>query len=225
MGAQSLKGAIRVRACRRWHRPPASPILNRDDVHVWRVPLDVTRVLVAELVPFLSDEEKARAKQILREEAGRQFVAAHGALKRIPSRYLDERPDQIRLVTDVRGKPHLASHADAPALCFSLSHSGEFALCAVTKGRGVGVDIERVRPVSAWREIAARYLSKRERDALCSLSNDRALDAFFQIWTGKEAYSKAPGQGVSQFWTQFSVSLTPRGRPTAGRARATRAGR
>jgi 4'-phosphopantetheinyl transferase len=209
MGAQSPAGAIRVRASRRWRRPPASPILNRDEVHVWRIPLRVAQDIVTDLAPLLSGEEEARAKQILDEEAGRRFVTSHGALRSILARYLDERPEQIRLVTDARGKPHLTSRADTPTLCFSLSHSGELALCAVTRGRDVGVDIERIRPVSAWREIAARYFSQHEREALCSLSDDRSLDAFFQGWTHKEAYSKALGQGVSQCWTQFSVSLTP----------------
>jgi 4'-phosphopantetheinyl transferase len=209
MGAQSSEATTRVRTCRGWHRPPASLILNHGDVHVWRIPLDVKQDIVVDLMPLLSDEENARAQQILCEEAGRRFVAAHGALRRILSRYLDERPEQIRFVTGAQGKPHLASRADAPTLCFSLSHSGECALVAVTKDRDVGVDIERIRPVSAWCEIAARYFSKREREALWSLSNDRALEAFFQGWTRKEAYSKALGQGVSQLWRQFSVSLTP----------------
>jgi 4'-phosphopantetheinyl transferase len=52
-------------------------------------------------------------------------------------------------------------------------------------------------------------LFKCEREALWSWPNDRALEAFFQGWTRKEAYSKALGQGVSQLWRQFSVSLTP----------------
>jgi 4'-phosphopantetheinyl transferase len=209
MEAQSSEATTRVRACRRWRHPPASLSLNRDDVHVWRILLDVSQDVVADLVPLLCDEENARAKQILCEEAGRRFVVSHGALRRILSRYLGERPGQIRFITDARGKPHLASRADAPTICFSMSHSGEFALCAVAKGRDIGVDIERIRPVSAWREIAARYFSKREHEALCFLSDDRALEAFFQGWTRKEAYSKALGQGISPLWTQFSVSLTP----------------
>jgi 4'-phosphopantetheinyl transferase len=146
---------------------------------------------------------------MLCEEAGRRFIVSHGALKKILGRYLDERPEQVRLVTDARGKPRLASSADAPAIYFNLSHSGEFALCAVTEGRDVGVDVERVRPVSAWREIAARYFSRREREALNAVSPDRTLEAFFQFWTRKEAYSKALGQGVSRRWTRFSVCLTP----------------
>jgi 4'-phosphopantetheinyl transferase len=176
---------------------------------VWCIRLDVSQDIVADLVPLLSHGESARAEQMLCEEAGRRFVVSHGALRAILSRYLDTSPEKIHLVTDQQGKPHLESRAAVPTICFSLSHSGEFALCAVTKGRYVGVDIEWIRPVSAWREIAARYFSKGEQEALCSLSSDRTLEAFFRGWTRKEAYSKALGQGVSQRWTQFSVSLTP----------------
>lgn len=209
MRAQSAEATTWVEGCRHWHRAPASLALGRDDVHVWRVPLDVPRDVVADLVPLLSDEENARARQMLCDTAGRRFIASHGALRRILSRYRHERPEQIRFVTDARGKPHLASLAGAPTLRFSLSHSGESALVAVAEDRDVGVDIERIRPLSAWREIAARYFSKQERAALCALPQDRALDAFFQGWTRKEAYCKALGQGVSQRWRQFNVSLTP----------------
>lgn len=79
----------------------------------------------------------------------------------------------------------------------------------MTKGLDVGVDVEQIRPISVWREIAARYFSRHERKALRAVSPDRALEAFFQGWTRKEAYSKALDQGVSRRWTQFSVSLTP----------------
>jgi 4'-phosphopantetheinyl transferase len=209
MRAQSAEAKIQVQGYRRWHRAPAAPILSRDEVHVWRIPLDVPQCVVADLVLLLSDEENARARRMLCAAARRRFVAAHGALRRILSRYRDERPEQIRFVTDARGKPHLASRAGVPILCFSLSHSGEFALLAVTEGGDVGVDIEQIRPVSAWREVAARYFSRRECEALCALSNDEAPEAFFHGWTRKEAYSKALGHGVSQRWRQFTVSLAP----------------
>ena len=198
-----------MRACPRWHHLLTAPILSRDDVHVWRVPLDVSRDIVAELAALLSEEENARLQRMLCEEAGRRFVVSHGALRKILGLYLDEKPEQIRLVTDAQGKPHLASPADAPTICFNLSHSSEFALCAVTQGRDVGVDIEQIHPISAWREIAARYFSRQEREALHAVSPDETLEAFFQGWTRKEAYSKALGQGVSRRWTQFSVPLTP----------------
>ncbi|MFN2284534.1 MAG: 4'-phosphopantetheinyl transferase family protein [Anaerolineae bacterium] len=187
----------------------AAPILNRDDVHVWRVPLDASRDVVADLADLLSDEETARVERMLCEEAVRRFVVSHGALRKILGHYVNERPEQLRLVTNAQGKPHLASTDGAPTVRFSLSHSSEFALCAVTKGRVVGVDIEQIRPISAWRQITERYFSRQEREVLQDVSPDRALEAFFQGWTRKEAYSKALGEGVSRRWTQFTVSLTP----------------
>jgi len=184
-------------------------MLDGDEVHVWRIRLDRPRRLVADLAQLLSGGERERAEQFLYEEVRRRFVVSHGATRRILSRYLDQRPEEIRFVTGERGKPHLATSAGAPAICFSLSHSGEVALCAVAEGRELGVDVERIHPVSAWREVAARYFSRGEKQVLRSLAEDQASEAFIHGWTGKEAYSKALGEGVSQRWTQFTVSLLP----------------
>jgi 4'-phosphopantetheinyl transferase len=207
MGTHISEGAERLPAC--WHDPPASLALSRDEAHVWRVPLDVPPEIVAGLLRLLSADEQARAERFLAEDASRRFVASHGALRLILARYLEKEPERLRFLVDERGKPHLDLPAGTPALRFSLSHSGDLALCAVADGRDVGVDLERIHPVSAWREIVARYFSPDEQQALRALSGDRALEAFFHGWTRKEAYSKALGDGVSQAWTQFSVSPAP----------------
>lgn len=209
MGVYGAEVADRVRAGRHWRGQPVRMVLGRGDVHVWRVPLDVPAEVVARWLPLLCGDEQARAERILDEDTGRRYVTSHGALRAILGRYLDERPERICFRVDARGKPHLVLPAGAPSLCFSLSHSGELALCAVTDGRDVGVDIERIRAVSACREIAARYFSPNEQLAFRALSGDGALEAFFHGWARKEAYSKALGDGVSQRWTQFSVSLAP----------------
>jgi 4'-phosphopantetheinyl transferase len=206
---QSPGGTALTRPGASRRRPPACLVLTGDDVHVWRIRLDLPQSLVADLASLLSPEESARAEQFLCQEAGRRFIASHGATRRILSRYLDQSPEEIRFVTSGRGKPHVVTAADAPAICFSLSHSGDLALCAVAEGREIGVDVERIRPVSAWREIAGRYFSAGENLALRSLAGDQAGEAFFRGWTRKEAYSKALGDGVSQRWTQFTVSLQP----------------
>lgn len=209
MEVQSSEASAQVQPFSGWRQPPASLDLDRDDVHVWRIPLAAPPRVVADLASLLSPEENARAGQILCEEVGRRFVVSHGATRRILSRYLGERPAEIRFVTGRRGKPHLVTSAGAPAICFSLSHSGEVGLCAVTEGRDIGVDIEHIRPLSAWRRIAARYFSARENQILCSMADDQASEAFFQGWTRKEAHAKASGEGVSQRWTQLTVSLQP----------------
>jgi 4'-phosphopantetheinyl transferase len=161
------------------------------------------------LFPLLSGEEKTRAERFVYEVARNRFIVSHAATRAILSCYLHQRPEEIRFAAGGQGKPHLVTPAGAPTICFSLSHSENVALCAVTEGRDVGVDVEWLRPVSAWRRIADAYFSEAENQALYSLAGDRAHEAFLRGWTRKEAYSKALGEGISQRWKQFTVSLQP----------------
>src|SRR5262249_50978106 len=85
---------------------------------------------------------------------------------------------------------------------------------AVTRGREVGVDLERVRAEVATEEIAARYFSAREVRTLMALPPPLRPDAFFRCWTRKEAYLKATGAGLSLDLNRFDVSLKP-GEPAA----------
>ncbi|MEO0409723.1 MAG: 4'-phosphopantetheinyl transferase superfamily protein, partial [Cyanobacteria bacterium P01_A01_bin.135] len=53
-----------------------------------------------------------------------------------------------------------------------------------------------IRPVSAWERLARRYFSCQERDYLQGLCDAARQRAFLQIWTQKEAYVKATGEGI-----------------------------
>lgn len=78
-----------------------------------------------------------------------------------------------------RGKPFFP---DQPDKCFSLSHSGGYALCALSDGP-VGADIERVRPLRE--RLLDDCLSEGEKAAF-----DGAWPSFFRIWTLKESWVK-----------------------------------
>jgi phosphopantetheinyl transferase len=83
---------------------------------------------------------------------------------------------------------------------FNLSHSGDFALVAVTQGRKVGVDVERIRQGISSHVIAQQYFSKAEVAELQSLPFEQREAAFFTCWTRKEAYIKAQGLGCLYRW-------------------------
>lgn len=74
---------------------------------------------------------------------------------------------------------------DGPAI--SLSHAGDYAVCAVTGGGAIGVDIERIRPLRTLRVL--RLLSLKENAAA---ERDPAM--FFVSWTAREAVIKATGE-------------------------------
>jgi 4'-phosphopantetheinyl transferase len=83
------------------------------------------------------------------------------------------------------------------------------ALVAVAAGREVGVDVEHFRPLPEVQQIAERYFSAREREALANLPEAERPGAFFNIWSCKEAFIKANGQGLTYPWQGFSVQLAP----------------
>lgn len=79
-----------------------------------------------------------------------------------------------------RGKPFFAG---VEGYWFSLSHSGGMALCALSDGGPVGVDIERVHPRREW--LPRKCLSETEL-----ASFDGSWEDFYRLWTLKESWCK-----------------------------------
>ena len=78
---------------------------------------------------------------------------------------------------------------------------------AAQSGTGqIGVDIEWPRTTVAYDQIAARFFSVREQAALAERPEIERRAAFYNIWTRKEAYLKARGDGISAGLDTFCVS-------------------
>jgi 4'-phosphopantetheinyl transferase len=103
------------------------------------------------------------------------------------------------------GKPYLPA---LPDFHFSLSHSGERVLCAVSN-KPVGCDIEA--PGRYDPKIAKRFFHPSESAWLFSLPEDEQPAAFLRLWTCKESYVKALGLGLNQPLDSFAVQLEPVG--------------
>ncbi len=181
--------------------------MNAPTVGVWSVRASEA----ASLRALLSAEERERAARFRFEADADRFAAGRGALRVVLGHWLGLAPEAVRFGSLPNGKPVLAGHAEPQ---FNVSHSGEWALIAVAHGRRVGVDVERVRDDADSGEIARRYFSANEADALGRLSAEAQPEAFFRCWTRKEAYIKARGDGLSFPLDQFDVAFAP-GEPPA----------
>lgn len=95
---------------------------------------------------------------------------------------------EYELSLEPRGKPVLV-HQD---LHFSLSHSGSFAVCALSCSP-IGADVELIKPLRT--QGVLRFLHPDET-AEIQQSEDPAL-AFIRIWTRKESYGKRNGTGIA----------------------------
>lgn len=170
-----------------------SACLADDGIHVWAASLALDGSEYRRLLDTLAADERERARDFVFDHDRRQFVAARGVLRAILGRYLGLAPDRLRFRLGPLGKPALVDHS----LRFSVSHSGDLALFAVSRGSEVGVDLERVRPVADLDRIVERYFSSRERQTFCRFPRDRKEEAFFRGWTRKEAWLKARGEGLA----------------------------
>jgi 4'-phosphopantetheinyl transferase len=94
-------------------------------------------------------------------------------------------------------------------LSFNLSNSGELVLIAAGGGRAVGMDVEKLRPLPDLLNIARRFFSPGEVRDILALSEDKRNEAFFAVWTRKEAFLKATGVGLAFPLAEFSVSVDP----------------
>lgn len=197
-----------------WPEAPERPLLREGEVHVWRASLEPGAQTLRRLRELLSADERQRADRFHFQRDREHFVAARGGLREILGRYTGAPPQSLRFSYDSYGKPSLSVEAGVAPPRFNVSHSGGLALYAVTDGRDVGVDIERVREDFAGLDIAERFFSPDEVATLSALPIGERAAAFFDCWTRKEAYIKARGLGLSHPLHLFTVSLAP-GHPAA----------
>ena len=100
-------------------------------------------------------------------------------------------PDQVELYEAPGGKPFLRNDVE---LQFSISHSENFGMVAVTRVAGVGVDIEKIRPVKHAEAILRRFFPPGEAAGILG-GDDRDL-RFSEAWTRSEARVKVRGASV-----------------------------
>src|SRR4029079_11690195 len=80
-------------------------------------------------------------------------------------------------------------------------------------GQPLGIDLERVDREIEIDDIARRYFSTAEADAIEALAPERKLAAFLRLWTCKEAVLKALGEGISFGLDRVAFALDANGTP------------
>lgn len=158
---------------------------------------------------LLSSDEQGRAARFKFQNDRRRYIVAHAALRLLLSQYVNVRSSDLNFFTNANGKPFLAATPVAVNIQFNLSHSHEVALIGVTRGREIGVDVERVKENFAFGEVAGRFFTAREVAVLQALPSELQRKTFYRCWTSKEAFLKAKGTGLSGELDEVEISFTP----------------
>ena len=180
-----------------------------EDVEIVVAGLGAGPEAVRAAAAVLSDDERARADRFACERDRRRFVVARAGLRRVLGARLGARPESVELVYGAHGKPALAPRFADCDLRFNLSHRDDLAVYAISSGREIGVDVEAIHEIPDADPIAARFFSAREYEEYRALDPHDRPRAFFNCWTGKEAFVKAIGDGVFHALDRFDVTLAP----------------
>lgn len=183
-------------------------MLTPGEVHFWlgEIGPSVDLRLKADL---LSPTEQRRAAAFVTKALRARYTASVVLLRSVLGRYLECDPKVIQFKVGPHGKPYLNGSA---FLQFNVSHAHERALVALTLQREIGVDIEySQRPLADLDALAQRFFAPAEYHALMQVQVEDRLLAFYRLWTRKEAFIKATGQGLFFGLDKFTVSLQERG--------------
>ena len=175
-----------------------------EEVHLWQFRSQVSSGL-SDFEALLSADERQRASRFHFVRDAHRFTVARAHTRLILSAYLQADPRDVQFVHSKHGKPRIASAQWD--IRFNVSHSGDQAMVAVASQREVGVDIEQIRSNVECEQLAERFFSPGERNLISGLPEDEKLQAFFRLWTCKEAFLKAHGAGLSRSLSSFDVKL------------------
>lgn len=192
-----------------WHNQDTDKQLLPGEIHIWLNFLNLHQAKLKHLYPLLSPAEKARSEAYSHFRARKNYIASHGFLHSVLAYYLQRPAAEIEFHQGEKGKPYIAPEQNPQLIQFNLSHSQNLAILAVCREQSVGIDIECSQRNSDWSGIARRFFTPNEQQALFALPQAQQKDAFYQLWTRKEAHMKVTGLGLGLPPTQFELSVPP----------------
>lgn len=157
---------------------------------------------------WMTDDERVRAGKFRHETDRLMFALGRLMARTLVGRALEVDPSAWPWREGPHGRPEIAQ--PGTNLHFNLSHSAGLVMCAIGRGRAVGVDVEDLARRAPDPAIVPRYCSPAEADDV-RRHGDRWRDRFLTYWTLKEAYLKARGLGISVPLSDITFLVDARG--------------
>lgn len=157
---------------------------------------------IAAAAAALPAEERKELAGLAHPHRQRNFVLSRQLLRQILAPQLQVPEHAIRFSRAGNGRLVLAHDSTRH---FSLSHAaGLIALVVATSPCGVDIEVPRAAAIES---IARRYFAREEQVLLASLDADARRQAFFRLWTLKEAGVKALGEGLAHNLARLAFDL------------------
>ncbi len=154
---------------------------------------------------LLDANERDRASKYVSAAARRRFTLCRAAL-RIQVSELTGVANSDLSFTAIRNEKPIALVRGRELTCaFNVSHTEDHGLLAFAETGRIGVDIEHRNVRHDIDGELRRVFSPREQDKLASTEEAVKEDLFLKMWTLKEAFIKAIGEGFRADTTTFTI--------------------
>jgi 4'-phosphopantetheinyl transferase len=182
-------------------------------VRVWTLRVDdVSEARANGWRGFLNDSENAQADRFVFARDRVQYLAAHALTRHALSSLLPGTPPHAwQFVPASNGKPDAWLGGRRAPVSFNLSHTNGLVgvAAAARSAMRIGFDLETLHR-NVPLEVVDRYFRPEEADWLVSLPEDERPYGFLRLWTLKEAFIKATGEGLSRDLASFWFDMGPR---------------
>jgi 4'-phosphopantetheinyl transferase len=133
-----------------------------------------------------------------------RFAASRLLIKYTAAAALGIGPEDIDIAYRLGGRPYLRGLDQVEV---GLTHSGELMAVGISRTGRIGLDAEQADRRFDLSLMLSQMCTPAEAAVLGALSEEQRAACVLRLWTLKEAYTKALGQGMRLAFTEFGFDL------------------
>ncbi|MER7394179.1 4'-phosphopantetheinyl transferase superfamily protein [Streptomyces sp. NPDC000151] len=145
--------------------------------------------------------------------ARHRFAAARLVLKYTAAAALGTKAAELDLAYKIGGRPYLRGLRGVDV---GLTHTGDLIAVGISRVGRIGIDAEPLSRALFYDVLLDRVCTPAEQAVLQYLDGPERTAAMLRLWTLKEAYTKALGQGLRLRFGEFDLAPGIRGDVPAG---------
>ena len=167
--------------------------LNGSAIHVWWLEWKKMISWIKKYWFLLSEDELTYVGKFKQDDDQMRSATGKIIARFMIAHYTGLSHEDINIEVQGFGKPHFIHENPSHQVSYSVSHSEEIVMVAFTRLPAIGADVEKIRPLTDYCELAAFFFAKEECEAIMGQGD---LEVFYKYWTAKEAFVKALGKGL-----------------------------
>ncbi|WP_308439375.1 4'-phosphopantetheinyl transferase family protein [Streptomyces vinaceus] len=132
-----------------------------------------------------------------------RFVASRLAVRYTAAAALGTDPAKLDLSYKPGGRPYLRG---LDQIDLSLTHTDDLIAVGISRNGRIGIDTEPADRRLAFSLLQNQVCTEAERAELAALPETEQTAGMLRLWTLKEAYTKALGQGLRMGFSEFGFA-------------------